>query len=114
MRVRKRNAKEKKDEGTKKERIEIRGKESDKKSPNYYPSLRIFFFPYSGSHPCPSLHSERSNPLHYRRLFLSIELATKMLVNAFLSCLFLLSCMLNEQKNTFADHAIRHGCVVCI
>ena len=31
----------------------------------------------SGSNPCPSLHSHRSNPLHYRRLYLlSIELAT--------------------------------------
>ena len=54
----------------------------------------------SGSNPCPSLDRHRSNPLHYRRLLLlSIRSGyIRKLVDGFLSRLFLLSRMLNEQK----------------
>ena len=57
----------------------------------------------SGSNPCPSHHRHRSNPLHYRRLLLlSIRSGyIRKLVDGFLSRLFLLSRMLNEQKNIY-------------
>ena len=69
----------------------------------------------SGSNPCPSLHSRRSNPLHYRRLLLlSIRCGyIRKLVDGILSRLFLLSRMLNEQK-TFTDQALKHGCIGCM
>ena len=65
------------------------------------------------SNPCPSLHSHSSNPLHYRRLLLlSIRSGyIRKLVGGFLSRLFLLSRMLNEQKKTFTDQALKHGCI---
>ena len=55
------------------------------------------------SNPCPSLHNHSWNPLHYRRLLLlSIRSGyIRKLVDGFLSRLFLLSRMLNEQKNTY-------------
>ena len=71
----------------------------------------------SGSNPCPSLHSHRSDPLRYRHLLLlSLELATheKYWSIAFsLACSFL-SCVLNEQKKTFADQSLKHGRVGCM
>ena len=74
----------------------------------FYPiTLCIFFLHYSGSNPCPSLHGHRSNPLRYRGLFLlSIELA---IYKKILSRLFLLICMINEQKNHLQ---IRHVSMV--
>ena len=69
-----------------------------------------------GSNPCPSLHSHRSDPLHYRRLLLlSIHNGyIRKLVDGFLSRLFLLSRMLNEQKKTFSNQALKHGSVGCM
>ena len=57
----------------------------------------------SSSNPYPSFHSHKSNPLRYRRLLLlSIRCGyIRKLVDGFLSRLFLLSRMLNEQKNTY-------------
>ena len=66
----------------------------------------------SVSNRCPSLHRHKSNPLHYRRLLLlSIRCGyIRKLVDGFLSRLFLLSRMLNEQKKHLQ---IRHlGMVV--
>ena len=70
----------------------------------------------SGSNPCPSLHSHRSNPLHYRRLLLlSIHSGyIRKLVDGFQSRLFFLSCVLNEQKKTFEDQSLKHGRVGCM
>ena len=66
--------------------------------------------------PCPSLHSYSSNPLHYRRLLLlSIRSGyIRKLVDGFLSRLFLISRMLNEQNKTFTDQAVKHGCIGCM
>ena len=71
----------------------------------------------SGSNPCPLLHSHRSNPLRYRHLLLlSLELATyeKYRSIAFSLACFFLSCVLNEQKKTFAAQSLKHGRVGCM
>ena len=77
---------------------------------------RGLFCTDSVSNPCPSLHSHKYNPLHYRRLLLlSIRCGyIQKLVDGFLSRLFLLSCMLNQKKQTFTDQALKHGRVGCM
>ena len=100
----------KEDEGIKIERKENINKSKEKKgrkkptnSPIFHPCpLCILFLSYSGSNPCPLLHSYRFNPLSSRRLLLlCIELTTyaKFWSIAFLSRLLLLSGKLNELKN---------------
>ena len=83
-----------------------------KRQPIFYPSKRcILYLHDSGSNPCPSLLSHRPNPLRYRRLFLLDEKYWSM---AFCLACFFLSCVLNEQKKTFADQPVKHGRVGCM
>ena len=42
------------------------------------------------------------------------QFMTQKTVDGFLSRLFLISRMLNEQKKTFTDQAVKHGCIGCM